>query len=70
MKPSDRAPILVIDDDVEMTQMLGEYLEPEGFALEVCHDGDSGLKRALQGNCLLVVLDVKASRDMVIAVLL
>src|SRR3954465_8782825 len=62
MNPSDRAPILVIDDDVEMTQMLGEYLEPEGFALEVCHDGDSGLKRALQGNCLLVVLDVMLPR--------
>ena len=62
MKPSDRAPVLVIDDDVEMTQMLGEYLEPEGFALEVCHDGDSGLKRALQGNCLLVVLDVMLPR--------
>jgi len=62
MKPSDRAPVLVIDDDVEMTQMLGEYLEPEGFALEVCHDGDSGLKRALQGNCQLVVLDVMLPR--------
>ena len=42
--------------------MLGEYLEPEGFALEVCHNGDAGLKRALQGNCLLVVLDVMLPR--------
>jgi two-component system response regulator CpxR len=49
MKSSDHATILIIDDDLEMTEMLGEYLEPEGFALEVCHDGDSGLKRALQG---------------------
>jgi len=58
----DRATILVIDDDAEMTEMLGEYLEPEGFAVEVCHDGDSGLKKALQGNCLLVVLDVMLPR--------
>ncbi|HEY1242160.1 MAG TPA: response regulator transcription factor [Bryobacteraceae bacterium] len=58
----DRATILVIDDDSEMTDMLGEYLEPEGFVLEVCHDGDSGLKKALQGNCLLVVLDVMLPR--------
>lgn len=62
MKATDRATILVIDDDVEMTEMLGEYLEPEGFAIEVRHDGDSGLKRALQGNCRLVVLDVMLPR--------
>jgi len=62
MKATDRATILVIDDDVEMTEMLGEYLEPEGFTVEVRHDGDSGLKRALQGNCLLVVLDVMLPR--------
>lgn len=58
----DRANILVIDDDIEMTEMLGEYLEPEGFAVEVCHDGDSGLKKALQGGWLLVVLDVMLPR--------
>jgi two-component system response regulator CpxR len=62
MKATDRATILVIDDDVEMTEMLGEYLEPEGFVIEVRHDGDSGLKRALQDNCLLVVLDVMLPR--------
>jgi two-component system response regulator CpxR len=60
--PSDRPTILVIDDDVEMTEMLAEYLEPEGFAVEVRHDGESGLKRALQGGCLLVVLDVMLPR--------
>jgi two-component system response regulator CpxR len=62
MKSVSRAGILVIDDDVEMTEMLAEYLAPEGFAVEVCHDGDSGLKRALQGNCLLVILDVMLPR--------
>jgi len=62
MSAIDRATILVIDDDVEMTEMLSEYLEPEGFAIELCHDGDSGLKRALRGGCLLVVLDVMLPR--------
>jgi len=62
MKATDRATILVIDDDVEMTEMLGEYLEPEGFAVEVVHDGDSGLKRALRADCLLVILDVMLPR--------
>jgi DNA-binding response OmpR family regulator len=62
MRTTDRPTILIIDDDVEMTEMLGEYLQPEGFAVEVCHDGDSGLKRALQGDYLLVVLDVMLPR--------
>jgi two-component system response regulator CpxR len=62
MKSADRATILVIDDDTEMTEMLSDYLEPEGFTVEVCHDGDSGLKRALQGNCLLIILDVMLPR--------
>jgi DNA-binding response OmpR family regulator len=62
MKSMERPTILVIDDDVEMTEMLDEYLEPEGFAIEVLHDGESGLKRALRGNCLLVILDVMLPR--------
>jgi two-component system response regulator CpxR len=55
-------PLLVVDDDAEMTEMLSEYLEAEGFSVDVRHDGESGLKRALQGNCLLVVLDVMLPR--------
>ncbi|HEY3841235.1 MAG TPA: response regulator transcription factor [Bryobacteraceae bacterium] len=62
MKASERAAILVVDDDVEMTEMLCEYLRPEGFAVEIQHDGDSGLKKALQGDYQLVVLDVMLPR--------
>jgi two-component system response regulator CpxR len=62
MKATDRATILVVDDDVEMTEMLNEYLEQEGFKVEVHHDGDSGLKRALRADCLLVILDVMLPR--------
>lgn len=42
--------------------MLAEYLEPEGFAVEIAHDGDSGLKKALQKSCCLVVLDIMLPR--------
>lgn len=62
MSTADRTTILVIDDDIEMTEMLAEYLAPEGFTVEACHDGDSGLKKALQGRYLLVVLDVMLPR--------
>ncbi|MCW7753876.1 response regulator transcription factor [Desulfobotulus sp. H1] len=50
--------ILVIDDDRELTALLAEYLEPEGFEVEGVHDGADGLERALAGVADLVVLDV------------
>lgn len=50
--------ILVIDDDVELCGLVSEYLAPEGFQVEAVHDGRAGLERALNGNYLLVVLDV------------
>jgi two-component system response regulator CpxR len=50
--------ILIIDDDFELCSLVSEYLEPEGFKVESVHDGETGLQRALNGNYLLVVLDV------------
>jgi two-component system, OmpR family, response regulator CpxR len=50
--------ILVIDDDAELCGLVGEYLEPEGFQIESVHDGARGLERALDGDHLLIVLDV------------
>ena len=54
--------ILVIDDDVELCGLVGEYLEPEGFSVEPIADGTRGLERALSGEHLLVVLDVMLPR--------
>src|SRR5213596_357118 len=50
--------ILVIDDDVELCHLVGEYLRAEGFTVECVHDGESGLKKATAGEYLLAVLDV------------
>jgi DNA-binding response OmpR family regulator len=50
--------ILVIDDDAELSSLVTEYLEPEGFQVEAASDGIRGLERALAGEHLLVVLDV------------
>ena len=50
--------ILVIDDDVELCSLVGEYLQPEGFQVEAVYDGNRGLERALSGEHLLAVLDV------------
>ena len=50
--------VLVIDDDVELCHLVGEYLRAEGFTVECVHDGESGLKKATAGEYLLAVLDV------------
>lgn len=50
--------VLLIDDDVDLTAMLAEYLGGEGFAVEVAHAGRTGACRALAEGCDLVVLDV------------
>ena len=50
--------VLIVDDDVELCELVAEYLTPEGFEVESVHDGERGLERALSGEHVLVVLDV------------
>src|SRR5712671_4716722 len=50
--------VLVIDDDVGLCELVGEYLEPEGYAVEAIHNGEVGIDRALSAEHALVVLDV------------
>jgi two-component system response regulator CpxR len=50
--------ILIIDDDVELCSMIGEYLRPEGFTVEAVHNGERGLQRALSKEHDLLLLDV------------
>src|ERR1700737_549273 len=50
--------ILVIDDDHILVNLLQEFLELEGFAVDAAHDYNSGLNRALSSDHELVVLDV------------
>lgn len=50
--------ILIVDDDVELTDLLMQYLEPEGFNVVCVHDGESGVKRALNQMFDAVILDV------------
>jgi DNA-binding response OmpR family regulator len=50
--------VLLIDDDIELCQMMEEYLEAESFSIEFAHDGQEGARKALSGKYDLVVLDV------------
>ena len=50
--------VLQIDDDVELGEMLCEYLQQEGFEAKAVHDAEQGVKEALTGQYAAVVLDV------------
>ena len=50
--------VLLVDDDVELSELLGEYLQQEGFDTDAVHDGEAGVARALDGGFDIVVLDV------------
>lgn len=50
--------ILMIDDDVELTRLVEEYLALDGFTFEAIHDGAEGLLRATQSTFDLLLLDV------------
>ncbi|MBC8165775.1 MAG: response regulator transcription factor [Bryobacteraceae bacterium] len=50
--------ILAIDDDVELTGLLSEFLKREGFDIEISHNGKTGLEQLSRGSFDLVVLDV------------
>lgn len=50
--------VLLIDDDVELVELLRDYLKQEGFTVVSAHDGEAGLIMALSGFVDIVVLDV------------
>jgi two-component system response regulator CpxR len=54
--------ILLADDDVELGAMLAEYLDREGFTVDVAHDGEAALTAARRGGYDVVVLDVMMPR--------
>ncbi|MDY7578154.1 response regulator transcription factor [Herbaspirillum sp. RTI4] len=54
--------VLLIDDDVELTGMLKEYFEQEGFEVTAVHDGATGVTEALSGLYAIAILDVMMPR--------
>ena len=50
--------ILIIDDDVELCELVVEYLAAEGFVVDMAHNGEAGVPRVLATTPALVVLDV------------
>lgn len=50
--------ILIIDDDMDLCDLLSDYLGTEGFVVEAVNTALEGLERAISGQQALVVLDV------------
>lgn len=54
--------VLLVDDDVDLTEMLSLYLVREGFDVHVVHDGESGVAEATRAAYAIVVLDIMMPR--------
>ncbi|QNS14643.1 response regulator [Mannheimia bovis] len=50
--------ILLIDDDIELTELLTELLSLEGFQVKVVHNGQEGLNELEANQYDLILLDV------------
>lgn len=50
--------ILIIDDDVELCELVSEYLKREGLSAHYVHSGEEGVEVALSDSYKAIVLDV------------
>jgi DNA-binding response OmpR family regulator len=50
--------ILVVDDDVELCELVQQYLGSQGFHVDAVHDGTAGVSESLSNAYDLVILDV------------
>lgn len=50
--------ILIIEDDAAIAAIERDYLEIDGFAVEIASDGIAGLDRGLNGGFDLILLDL------------
>ncbi|MGK5506600.1 response regulator transcription factor [Brevibacillus formosus] len=50
--------ILIIEDDTVIAEVQKDYLEANGYSVEVATSGDTGLQKALQEEYDLLILDL------------
>ncbi|MFC4401762.1 response regulator transcription factor [Gracilibacillus xinjiangensis] len=50
--------ILIIEDEISIAELQRDYLEINGFEVDMEHEGKKGLSKALQGDYDLIILDL------------
>jgi len=50
--------ILIIDDDKELTALIGQFLDKNGFQVSALHSGDNALTRIQEADPDLIILDL------------
>ena len=50
--------ILIIEDEIEIADLEKDYLELSGFEVEVANDGEVGLKKGMEEDYDLIILDL------------
>lgn len=50
--------ILIIEDDINIAELEKEYLQLNGYRVEIVQDGAQGLKKALMGIYDLIIVDL------------
>ena len=50
--------LLIADDDIELCQLLSDYLSQEGFVIDSVHNGQDAIIRATTESYDLLILDV------------
>lgn len=60
--PTVQPRVLLVDDDVELVELIRDYLEGDGFVVGVAHDGMTGVQAALSDRYDIVLLDVMMPR--------
>lgn len=50
--------ILIVEDDTNIAELERDYLSLSGYEVDIANSGEEGLKKALEENYSLVVLDI------------
>ena len=50
--------VLIVEDDRNTAALVATYLEREGFATVMIHDGGTALQAAIDCNPVFVILDI------------
>lgn len=53
-----RKKLLIIEDEIEIAELEKDYLEMEGYVVDIKENGESGLQAALSKNYDLILLDL------------